>query len=366
MAPDEPKTQTFEVGKTALARHRITSQETHAPAAGDITVRIERFGLTANNITYGVVGERIGYWKFFPTLDDDWGVLPVWGIGVVEDSAVEGITVGERLFGYWPMASHATLEPQKVKAERFFDGAAHRRDLSAVYNRYVRLSNDPAYDPAMDDLRMVLWPLFATSYCLYDFAKDNDWFGAEQVLIVSASSKTGIGTAYAIKEDPEAPPVLALTSAGNAEKVRALDLYDRVMTYDEIETTLKGDCPTLIIDMSGSGPVISRLHRHLGPAMRYTSHVGITHYDEAGMGADYIRDRSAMFFAPGHIAKRGTDWGPGEFDRRSAAFWERAAKASLSWLTLRHGSGAEAVTSAYREVLEGRTPADQAWTLSMS
>ncbi|MDE4175815.1 DUF2855 family protein [Phaeobacter sp. PT47_59] len=365
MIPDASQTQTFEVCKTDLAQHRLTACATATPAAGEITVRIERFGLTANNITYGVVGERIGYWKFFPTKDSDWGVLPVWGLGIVEDSSVTGITAGERLFGYWPMASQVTLQPQKVTAERFFDGAAHRQALPAVYNRYLRLSNDPAYDPDLDDLRMVLWPLYATSYCLYDFAKDNDWFGAQQVLIVSASSKTGIGTAYALKEDPQAPPVLALTSAGNADKVRALDLYDQVMTYDDIETALSAERPTLIIDMSGSGPVINRLHRHLGAAMRYTSHVGLTHYDDAGMGADYIRDRSAMFFAPGHIAKRGKDWGAGEFDRRSAAFWERAAKASTQWLTLSHGSGAEAVTSAYQEVLEGRTPADRAWTLSM-
>ncbi len=358
--------QTFEVCKTDLAQHRVTSVQQSPTAPGEIKVQIVRFGLTANNITYGVVGERIGYWKFFPPQDNAWGVLPVWGIGIVEESKTEGISVGERLFGYWPMSGQTTLEPQKVQPDRFFDGAAHRRELPAVYNRYVRLSNDPAYDPAMDDLRMVLWPLYATSYCLYDFAKDNDWFGAEQVLIVSASSKTGIGTAYAIKEDRDAPPVLALTSAGNAQKVRALGLYDQVMTYEEIENALAAERPTLIIDMSGSGPVISRLHRHLGGAMRYTSHVGITHYDEAGMGEGYIRERSAMFFAPGHIAKRGKDWGPGEFDRRSAAFWERAAKNSSNWLSLSHGAGAAPVAAAYEEVLEGRTPADKAWTLSMS
>jgi hypothetical protein len=361
----EQTTRTLEVCKTDLARYRLTSEDRRSPAPGEITVRIARFGFTANNITYGVVGERIGYWRFFPTQDENWGVLPVWGIGIVEESAAEGISAGERLFGYWPLASHTTLEPEKVQPARFFDGAAHRRELPAVYNRYVRLSNDPVYDPAMDDLRMVLWPLYATSYCLYDFARDNDWFDARQVLIVSASSKTGIGTAYAFKEDPEAPPLLALTSAGHADKLRALGLYDDILTYDEIEKELAPDRPTLIIDMSGSGSVISRLHRHLGEAMRYTSHVGLTRYGDAGMGEGCIRDRSATFFAPGHIAKRGKDWGPGEFDRRSAAFWERAAGASADWLSLSHGVGADAVIAAYREVLEGRTPADKAWTLTM-
>lgn len=355
---------TLEVNKTNLSDLRVTSTATLQDMTGQILVRIERFGLTANNITYGVVGDRIGYWKFFPTAEDSHGVIPVWGIGIVEHSGVEGITAGERLYGYWPMSSHAVLTPASITPDRFFDGAVHRAGLAAVYNRYLRLSNDPLDDPATDDLRMVLWPLYATSFCLYDFALAGDWYGAEQVLIVSASSKTGIGTGYAFKEDPTAPKLVGLTSQGNKAKVDALALYDQVLTYDQIEAELQ-DVPTLIIDMSGSGTVISRLHRHLGQNMRFTSHVGLTHYSEAGMGEGYIRERSEMFFAPGHIAKRTDEWGPGEFERRSQAFWTKARTRSAAWLHITHAQGAEAAVAAYRQVLAGKTPADQAWTVSL-
>lgn len=357
---------TLEVRKDALDALRVTETPARPLEPGEIRVRVEQFGLTANNITYGVVGEKIGYWRFFPTGEADWGVIPVWGIGVVEETTLEAVRPGERLYGYWPMGSEAILRPDRIRDDRLLDAAPHRADLAAVYNSYRRLSNDPTYDPANDDVLMVLWPLYATSFCIYDFASDNDWFGAEQVLIVSASSKTGIGTGYAFKADPEAPPVLALTSAGNAAKVQALELYDDVILYDEIEARLPSDRPTLIIDMSGSGAVIGRLHRHLGDAMRFTSHVGITHHSDAGMGPDYIRDRSALFFAPGHIAKRSKDWGPGEFERRSGEFWTKAAEDSRAWLTLTHASGAAAAEAAYREVLEGRTPADRAWTISLT
>ncbi|MCA0870322.1 DUF2855 family protein [Seohaeicola saemankumensis] len=355
---------TLEVRKSDLAELRVTKSSSDLKD-GQILVRVARFGLTANNITYGVVGDRIGYWNFYPPSDSAWGVIPVWGIGVVEHSNAADIAEGERLYGYWPMGSHAVLEPAGVDDSRFFDGSENRRDLAAVYNRYLRLSNDPQDDPATDDMRMVLWPLYATSYCLYDFALDNDWFGAEQVLIVSASSKTGIGTGYAFKADPNAPTVIGLTSAGNRDKVVALDLYDDVILYDEIEELVATDRKTLIIDMSGNGSVIGRLHKLLGDNMSFTSHVGLTHYSEAGMGADYIRDRSAMFFAPGHIAKRGKDWGPAEFERRSDAFWQQAMRSSKSWLTLNHAEGPAEAEAAYREVLEGRTPPDQAWTVTI-
>ncbi len=122
---------------------------------------------------------------------------------------------------------------------------------------------------------------------------------------------------------------------------------------------------TLIIDMSGNGGVIGRLHKQLGNNMAFTSYVGLTHYNETGMGADYIRDRSAMFFAPGHIAKHGKDWGPAEFERRSGAFWQQAMRSSESWLKITHAEGPAEAEAAYREVLEGRTPPDRAWTVTL-
>jgi hypothetical protein len=38
-------------------------------ADGEVRFRIERFALTANNITYGAFGDAMRYWDFFPTGD---------------------------------------------------------------------------------------------------------------------------------------------------------------------------------------------------------------------------------------------------------------------------------------------------------
>ena len=56
----------LEVRKDNLGATRLVTGPARAIKDGEILVRVERFALTANNVTYGVVGEKIGYWKFFP------------------------------------------------------------------------------------------------------------------------------------------------------------------------------------------------------------------------------------------------------------------------------------------------------------
>ncbi len=352
----------FQVRKDALNVTRIENR--HAPALkdGEVLAKVDRFAFTANNVTYGVVGERIGYWKFFPIAGDGWGIIPVWGFADVIQSSHPDVPAGERLYGYWPMASHLVLAPAKVSEARLFDGAAHRADLPPVYNSYARVRAEPGYDGSMDDDRMVLFPLYATSFCLYDFLKDNDWFGASQVIVPSASSKTAIGTAYAVKGDDAPPSLIGLTSPRNRQAVEALALYDTVLTYDEINK-IDTQVPAVIVDMSGNGDVLGRLHKTLGDNMKYTSNVGVTHYDANKMGPDFIRERSAMFFAPGHIQKRAQEWGPGAFEKRAFDFWRDAALKSRDWLIIRNERGADAVERAYREVLDGKMSAGAAWVV---
>lgn len=352
----------FIVEKTDLSKWRIETHDALPLKPGEILAKVDRFALTANNVTYGVVGEKIGYWKFFPVAREDEGIIPVWGFADVIESRCPDIPVGDRLYGYFPMASHLVMAPAKVRDERFIDGAAHRADLPPVYNSYARVKAEPHFDKEMEDERMVLFPLYATSFCIYDFLKDNGWFGARQIIIPSASSKTAIGTAFAIKSDPGAPKLVGLTSPRNRRAVEKLKLYDDVLTYDDIAQA-DAETPAVIVDMSGDGNVLNALHKALGDNMKYTSNVGVTHYDANDMGPDFIRERSAMFFAPGHIQKRTQEWGPGAFEKQAFGFWKDAAVKSRDWLVIRRETGAKAVEKAWSEVLAGKTPADAAWVV---
>ncbi|MEO1204333.1 MAG: DUF2855 family protein, partial [Pseudomonadota bacterium] len=295
----------------------------------------------------------------------EWGVIPVWGFAKVVESRHSGVEVGERLYGYWPTGTHLVLEPGKLRDNQLSDLSPHRAELAAVYNSYSRVDAEAHYDPGMDDERMLLMPLYATSFCLYDFLKDNAFFDASQVIIPSASSKTAIGLAYALHDDGDAPASVGVTSASSVERVSSLGLYDEVFAYDHLGS-IDSERSSVIVDMSGNGSVLSDLHLKLGDQTRYTANVGLTHYDAREMGPGFIAERSAMFFAPGHIQKRAEDWGPGEFQKRAFLFWHSAATRSREWLRIEHCRGVDGIQRVFKRVRDGDVGPDTGLIVDLS
>ena len=93
--------------KNDLDQSRIETQERALVAGpGEAILKVERCSLTTNNITYAAYGDSMNYWGFFPTGEAEWGHIPVWGFADVLVSNVDGVAVGERFYGYFPMASH--------------------------------------------------------------------------------------------------------------------------------------------------------------------------------------------------------------------------------------------------------------------
>lgn len=348
----------FQIRKDNYLTNRIVDTDLSESdiGEGEVLVKIDRFAFTTNNITYAVVGDQFGYWQFFPPTASDvneWGILPVWGFADVVVSNAEGVPVGERLFGYFPPANYLKMTPTHINDLRWVDGAAHRATLPSGYNSYRRVLAEPNYNKATDDFRMLLFPLHITSYCLYDNLLDNNWFGAEQVVVISASSKTSIGLGYALADDESAPKSIGMTSNRNLEMVKGLNIYNSTVTYDNL-TEIDGSKPTVIVDMSGNGDVLSRSHKHLGDNMKFCSNVGFTHWEDGGMGADFIQQRSEMFFAPSHIQKRLKDLGPEVFEQKTSAFMQSTIRRSASWLKLTQLDGLDGLAEVYQDVCEGK------------
>ena len=211
--------------KNDLSKTRIVQTKNPEIEAEEISVSIESFAFTSNNVTYGVAGNTIGYWQFFKTTEDannEWGCIPVWGFAKIIKSNVDELIVGERLFGYFPPGDILNLKPIKVTNQGFADGKEHRKDLPAVYNNYLRLSGDANYDSSIDNIRSLLFPLHITSFCICDALQDEAYFGADQIIIVSASSKTAIGLAQGLKETSSALSIIGLTSQKNLGFVKNL------------------------------------------------------------------------------------------------------------------------------------------------
>ncbi len=357
----------FQIRKDNFAMHRVVETAMPTIADGEILVKVDRFAFTANNITYAVLGDKLGYWQFFPPggVDaDGWGIIPVWGFADVITSKAQDVPVGDRLFGYFPPAEFLTMTPVRVTAQRLLDQSAHRAKLPPGYNSYARVNAEPGYDRHMDNARMLFWPLHMTSFCLWDLLKEKNWFDAKQIIILSASSKTSIGLGHALAADASAPPVIAVTSPRNLGFVNQLKLYKQATTYEKL-TDIDASIPTVIVDMSGNGDVLARLHTHLGDNMKRCINVGLTHWGEMKAHSGINVARSEFFFAPGHIQMRMKDWGVEEFTKRTSAFLKDAAVKSFSMVNFETLDGLDGLAAVYAHVCEGRVAPDQGLIVEM-
>jgi hypothetical protein len=352
----------FLVKPDDLRECRIAESEPPAIGSGEALLRVDRFGLTANNVTYAVMGEAMSYWDFFPA-EDGWGRVPMWGFAEVERSGAEGVEVGARVYGYLPPSSHLLVAPKSVNERGFTDGSAHRAALPSAYHRYLVTTEDPFYRADTEDIQMLLRPLFFTSFLIDDQLDDEGLTARGPIVISSASSKTAIAAAFLLARRDGVEPI-GLTSAGNSEFVEGLGIYGRTVSYDEIDSLDRG--PATYVDISGDGEVRQAVHSHFGDDLVHSMAVGITHWEELGSGqGDLPGPAPAFFFAPSRVEKRSADWGPAELERRVAEAWHPFCEWTSSWLETIPSQGFDGLQSAYLDVLEGRIGPKSAHVISL-
>jgi Protein of unknown function (DUF2855) len=358
----------FEVRKDNLRQtqlHRETIDPAALAASGKAVLAINHFALTANNITYATFGEEMSYWAFFPG-SDGYGHIPVWGYADVVASGAPDLPVGERVYGYFPMASHLVVEPVKVSPKRFIDGAAHRSKLPAVYNAYERIAADPGYSVAREPAQMILRPLVVTSFLIADFLADNAFFGAKQVAVSSASSKTSLGLGFCLRRLANADlKTIALTSSGNKAFVEKVGTFDRTVTYDDI-ANLDPSVPTAYVDMAGSADLLTRVHGRFQANLVHSCRVGATHWQDRAKKMDLPGAQPKFFFAPAQVQKRLADWGPGGLEKRFAGDWMAMLGTVDQWLTVDQRHGPAAMATAYHDTLEGRVSPSTGLVLSLA
>lgn len=355
----------FGVSRTDLHTTRLLP-DPDAPAAralrdGEVRLRVQTFALTANNITYAAFGDRMKYWAFFPSGAEGWGCIPVWGFAEVVESRHAEVPTGQRVYGYLPMGHYLVVQAERVNARGFMDGAAHRRELAAIYNQLVFCATDPAYDPALEGQQAVLRPLFTTSFLIDDFMAEHDFFGTRQLLLSSASSKTAYGTAFCLERRTGGPKVCGLTSGGNLDYTRGLGCYDEVLRYEDVQT-LDPAVPTVYIDYAGDAGLRRTIHQHFGPALKYSCSVGGSHWEALGGAGGLPGPRPELFFAPAQGKKRAAPppegWGAAGLEQRLGETWsalmQRVNAPGHPWLVIRTVQGAEAMRAAYEQLLAGR------------
>ena len=344
--------RTVQIVRADLTTSRIADAALPPLGDGEVRLKIESFSVTANNVTYAVVGDAFGYWNFFPG-EGEWGVVPMWGHAVVEASRHPDIAVGERVYGYLPMGSHLDVLPDHVSPGGFIDAAAHRQPMSPIYNQYSRLAADPEHDPAREGERMIFGPLFKTGFLIESMMRREGWFGAETLICTSASSKTAMATASVARDRSPQVRRIGLTSAGNVDFVRRGGFYDEVLAYGDVATLPQ--VPSVLVDFAGNAALIHGVHSALGDQLKYSCTVGATHVG-AGFGQDngpLPGPQPVLFFAPDHAVAAIKELGPKTFGEAVAMSWGKFIGEAGSSLRIDERSGLEAARSAFADTLAG-------------
>lgn len=322
---------------------------------GEVLLALDRFSLTTNNITYAAYGDAIGYWKVFPTGRDDYGLMPVWGFADVAASRAEGVEVGARVFGYFPMADTLLVQAEKVSRGGFADASPWRKAVPDIYNRYVLCAADRHYDPALENSEAIFRPLFVTSYTAVDFLRDARFFGAKRIVVSSASSKTAYGAAWCLEQDDI--EVVALTGARNHAFVESLGAYDAVHEYDALES-LSADVPTLYLDLAGDPALRRRVHAHFGRHLTYDCLVGSTRSDGFTLDdPELVGPKPVFFFAATCLdqhRERGTLHAFYErFLADQKTFFARVIEPTSPWISIVEHQGLKAAATVVRALADG-------------
>ena len=346
------KATQFQVARHHFGYTKFTEADLPDLTEGQVLLKVDRFAFTANNITYALLGDRYDYWKFFPA-EEGHGIIPVWGFAEVVASEHEGVAVGSRYYGYYPMASHLVVEPTHITERGFVDGTTHRQALPAVYNFYA---SSPTSRSAKEEGMQALYrPLFTTSFLIDVFFASSGFFEASQIILTSASSKTAYGLAFLLANRKKAEgkefSVVGLTSQRNKDFVEQLGFYDQVITYDDL-SSLKQEA-SAIVDFSGNHQLQFVLQTHLGHHLKYNSLVGMVDWSHV-IGQEQLPRVGEVFFAPTHYSQRSEEWGAKALQERIDSAWEQLSQSMAGWLEISEQSGQSAIMQVYGDTLTGK------------
>ena len=211
----------------------------------------------------------------------------------------------------------------------------------------------------------LLRPLFGTAFLLSDHLLRSELFGAEQVVLASASSKTAFATAFELSRQGGAR-VLGLTSPKNRAFVEGLGVYDAVLTYDEAESLPAG--PAVLVDMAGSPAVRAAVHTRYGDDLKHSAIIGATHWDAPRADGDLPGPKPEVFFAPTVAGERMKQWGPAEMQRRLGeawvAFMEPVTHPERPWVRVVQHEGLEGAMETFRRFLDGGIGPDEGHVVS--
>ncbi len=345
------------ISKTDIRQTEWQSQPSEALSDGQARLKLDAFALTANNVTYAAFGgPPMHYWNFFPASDEAHGRVPVWGFATITESTTEGVAVGQRVYGYFPISEELVVSPMRVSNRGFMDGAAHRQGLAPIYNSYAFTETDPAYVAGTEPEQMLFRPLYMTGWMICDFLMEADPV-PEVAIISSASSKTAIAAAHSLQR--RGVKTLGLTSERNIDFVKATNLYDEVFSYDAADQC-GGRGTAAYVDFVGRPALTKAVHEACGDSLAHSMVIGATDWEDSRIPtADLPGPTPTLFFVPDYAANRAKQLPPGELDNRTGKDLVAFYPVSRSFVTPKAVEGVDGIAQAWRDTVEAKVPANE-------
>jgi hypothetical protein len=324
------KIWSIDVDRADPSRAAVTKVE--MGEADCVAFAVERFALTANVLTYAATGNDYGYWSLYPAAGDR-GRVPVWGYATGRGPE-DGRDIS--IFGLLPMASRVSLDLRATRGG-WREVSETRALLNPVYNRYSSAEGTIK----QRDANMLYRPLLIAALVLEQWLREEARFGADTILVTSASSKTALGFAMLARDHVA---VIGMTAEARHEFVSDTGMYRAVLPYGQPVT--HGGSVT-IVDFAGDDRLIADLQQRLGDRCKRVVRIGRTHWHAPNTGD---ADR---FFAPVQIERLVRLWGPVAFETHLAGAIERFDAVSAAWFRKRYLDGPDAILAGYRKLAAG-------------
>ncbi|KAG8755777.1 hypothetical protein FRC14_003677 [Serendipita sp. 396] len=403
------------VGNPLLNPIAVSSQVSDVGVGGVIApnhvlLKVDRFGFSANNVTYGVLGEdpHFRYFDFHAapnttqTSPKTHGVIPVWGFATVVQSTHKDIAVGERIFGYMGMSRYLLLPVEDiVNKYNFYVPRPHLPADRRPYNQMTRCASDPLYDAQREDENMIFRPLFWTSFWCEDWLHSIGLMDSvDNILISSASAKTAYSLAFVLglrrrygtvalpkseewvkvegKKGEPKPHLVGLTSKRNLEFTKSLGLYDQVLVYEDLEDLQREERAWVYVDVAGNYALNQRVVKHFGSNMVKGVSLGMSHPESTQSSTSESfanhNPRLEMFFMVEWLAERRKTTSVKEIARLQLGGWDALMRTCHQWMTIERvwWSGARGwldstkdVIEVYQECVNGEVGPDVGLILSM-
>ncbi len=364
---------------------------------GQIRMRVDKVGLSANNMFYAQMGEA-PFLKFFSVYPvesrPELANVPAWGSGTIVASANPDFEVGEHYRGFLHMANVVQMKAKRT-ADGFVAYGGNRDKLNRAYNGFIKVRDEksPFHGTGSKaDLATVAAPGALSGFILCELLRMNAFYGGDSIVLTSASSKLSLAIAFLLKAEREQGTlkrVIGYSSPNNVEFVRSTGLFDDVLTYDQ-ELPSDSSLKPVLIDVAGDASIYRRIHKRLAKGLA----VGGTHsraksstfaaFGPSGLlkmigsmvappAVGKWLDKNLhppleMFFAPTVMTQLVARWGKNVLDEKCDAALAAFVDAALDnrWITVVRAESTGTIQSEYRRIVEGTVPPSEAIIVSLA